>query len=86
MAGPTIGRDAGRGRGRDRGRVRKEEEEGVAAGKGELNQGRESILSKAFATFSGANCVAAALKPGLPSINLFCQLPPSPATSFYATF
>lgn len=62
------------------------------AGKGELNQGRESILSKAFATFSGANCVAAALKPGLPSINLFCQLPPSPApparilAAFYATF
>lgn len=58
------------------------------AGKGELNQGRESILSKAFATFSGANCVAAALKPGLPSINL----PPSPApparilAAFYATF
>lgn len=62
------------------------------AGKGELNQGRESILSKAFATFSGANCVAAALKPGLPSINLFYQLPPYPAAparilaAFYATF
>lgn len=88
MAGPTCGRDAGR----VGGRVRKEEEEGVPAGKGELNQGRESILSKAFATFSGANCVAAALKPGLPSINLFCHLTPSPATSarilaaFYATF
>lgn len=50
-------------------------EEG-SAGKGELNQGTENILSKAFATFSGANCVAAALKPGLPSINLFCHLPP----------